>query len=333
MSFLRPRPALALAVPLRRLALGFALLGALASGSAHADKVLGGWTPVFQGIDYMTGYETNVQYPGETSTRRLAVNVMRIDLSNPDISFFTTPGNGDGALDTYAQTAGQFLEENQLAVAVNANFFDPCCNTGGQAKNLIGLAVSEGQVVSPADTSRTPIGGAPDTLAITQDNQVRFTTYWPGDDISGIYNAVSAGPLLVNNGQSAVSVVPADAWSASNPRTAVGLSEDGNYLLLLTIDGRQPGVSDGATLYETASWLMAVGAYQGLNLDGGGSTSMVMADADGDAVYLNSPSAGAPRWNGNHLGVYALPVPEPSSAVLLVLGLLVLNAARRRRLH
>jgi exopolysaccharide biosynthesis protein len=61
---------------------------------------------------------------------------------------------------------------------------------------------------------------------------------------------------------------------ADGPRTAVGVSANGRYVYLITIDGRQPGFSDGATLFETAEWLRRFGAYQGLNLDGGGSTTM-----------------------------------------------------------
>ncbi|MEF7615882.1 phosphodiester glycosidase family protein [Aquincola sp. MAHUQ-54] len=305
----------------------------LGAGLAQAAKVLGDWTPVFQGIDYLTAYETDVQYPGEAGLRRLAVNAMRIDLTDPGIRFMTTPGNGTLAGDTQSQTTGAFLEQHDLQVAVNANFFSPCCAAATQPKDLTGLAISEGQVVSPADYNSIPPGGTADSLVITQDNRAAITHVAPGSDVSLFYSAVSGGPVLVNAGEIAVSLAPADSWSAQNPRTAVGISADGSFLLLMTIDGRQPGYSEGATLYETASWLLALGAYQGLNLDGGGSTSMVMADADGDAQYLNRLSAGAPRFNGNHLGVYAaaLPVPEPSTYLMLAIGLLVLAAATRGR--
>lgn len=324
-----------LARSLKVLALAVAVGGA---GLAHADKVLGAWTPVFQGVDYLTGYETNVHYAGETGTRRLAINAMRIDLRDPTITFMTTPSNGATAGDTNSQTTGDFLQQNHLQVAVNANFFSPCCSNSSQPTDLLGLAINQGQVVSGADFNSIPPGGTADSLVITRDNHATITHVTPSTDISSFYTAVSAGPVLVNAGQINVSQVPVDSWAAANPRTVVGLSADGSFMYLVTIDGRQPGVSDGATLYETADWLLTLGAFQGLNLDGGGSTAMVMADANGTAQYLNKPSGGAPRFNGNNFGLYAQalsPIPEPSTALMLALGVLVLAGLRlqRRRSH
>ena len=100
------------------------------------------------------------------------------------------------------------------------------------------------------------------------------------------------------------------------PRTAVGISQDEESLILLAIDGRQPGFSIGATPYQTAEWLDRFGASQGLNLDGGGSTTMVREDEFGSPLVLNSPSDGSERFNGNNLGVFAKPIPEP----LTILG-------------
>ena len=96
------------------------------------------------------------------------------------------------------------------------------------------------------------------------------------------------------------------------PRTAVGLSKDSQYLYLLTIDGRQQGYSDGADHSETSAWLLLLGAYVGFNLDGGGSTTMVMESSTGTAVRLNKSSAvadsGRERTVGSHFGVYAKPL-------------------------
>jgi hypothetical protein len=92
-----------------------------------------------------------------------------------------------------------------------------------------------------------------------------------------------------------------------NPRTAVGLSQEGRYFYLMVIDGRRAGWSDGATLYETGQWLLRLGAWNGLNLDGGGSSAMARL-TNGTAVLLNRPSGGVQRVNGNHLGMFAQPL-------------------------
>jgi exopolysaccharide biosynthesis protein len=75
-----------------------------------------------------------------------------------------------------------------------------------------------------------------------------------------------------------------------HPRTAAGLRGDGT-LLLVTVDGRQPELSVGMTIDELASLMRELGADTALNLDGGGSTTMVVA-----GKLVNSPSdAGGER--------------------------------------
>jgi hypothetical protein len=129
----------------------------------------------------------------------------------------------------------------------------------------------------------------------------------------GIFTAVSGiYPVLVNK----VNVGASYSHSGLHglqPRTAFGLSQDRRYLFLLTIDGRQPGYSDGAYDSETAGWLLLAGATDGVNMDGGGSTTLVIEDATGNPDRLNHSSAVADsdreRTIGSHLGIFAKPVP------------------------
>ena len=67
-------------------------------------------------------------------------------------------------------------------------------------------------------------------------------------------------------------------------------------LILVAFDGRQEGYSSGATFEEAAKWLIRLGAYKALNLDGGGSTIMVIKDEKGKLKIFNSPSS--MRYNG-----------------------------------
>jgi len=72
--------------------------------------------------------------------------------------------------------------------------------------------------------------------------------------------------------------------ASRNPRTLAGVRSDGR-ILLVTIDGRRPGWSAGATLPEAARVMRALGAREALNLDGGGSTTMTVKGA-----VVNFPS-------------------------------------------
>ena len=69
-----------------------------------------------------------------------------------------------------------------------------------------------------------------------------------------------------------------------HPRTAVGFSRDSTRLYLITVDGRQESTS-GMSLIELAKLMLDLGVYEGMNFDGGGSTTMVV-----DGKLVNSPS-------------------------------------------
>jgi exopolysaccharide biosynthesis protein len=83
---------------------------------------------------------------------------------------------------------------------------------------------------------------------------------------------------------------------ARHPRSAVGVSRDGATLLLVTVDGRQEK-SVGMTLVELAGLMRQLGAWQAMNFDGGGSTTMVVGGA---VVNVPSDPAGE-REVGNAL--------------------------------
>ena len=84
--------------------------------------------------------------------------------------------------------------------------------------------------------------------------------------------------------------------------------------------------------------MIALGIYNGINLDGGGSTELAEAGANGNPMIINSPSGtdgAVERYDGNNLGVYAspLPTPEPRTMTAMALGLIGVFAVRfvRRR--
>ena len=109
-------------------------------------------------------------------------------------------------------------------------------------------------------------------------------------------NAVGGYPTLVSDGLVVPSVdsLGAVSFRGVNPRTAVGLAANGRRLLLVVIDGRQDGHSVGTTTRETAELLRDLGAREALNLDGGGSSAMVVRDAASGLVHLvNKPSDAA----------------------------------------
>ena len=103
---------------------------------------------------------------------------------------------------------------------------------------------------------------------------------------AGAWNVLSFGPALVENG--AVSVSQNDEVGkamASNPRTAIGILDEGHYVFLVA-DGRT-SESAGLSLYELATFLQSLGVETAYNLDGGGSSSMVFL-----GNLINNPTSG-----------------------------------------
>ena len=103
---------------------------------------------------------------------------------------------------------------------------------------------------------------------------------------------IGAGPCLLDKGRIHVTAIdedfPADIRVGRAPRTAIGVTRNGNIILGI-VDGRQYH-SRGCTLTEWAEMLRDFGVYDAINLDGGGSSEMIVA---GD--ILNTPSDGSER--------------------------------------
>jgi len=133
----------------------------------------------------------------------------------------------------------------------------------------------------------------------------------PGWDTVG--DAIGGGPVLVRSGRPvyrANEAFETSLLAPRHPRTAVGQTEDGR-ILLVAVDGRQSGYSVGMTTFEMAQTLVRLGAERGMQLDGGGSTTLAF-----DGKILNRPSDKTERPISTALmlfyyGIYAHPPLVP----------------------
>jgi len=283
-----------------------------------SDITLGAWTPLYQGVDYATA-----TLSGADASTAYGV---RVDLSAPGIGFLTTPKGG--SLNTISETTSQFLKGSGAQVAINANFFAPCCNSFPENKTVIGLAVSDGTVVAPPNSASQ---GNNIALLLSPQNQASIVATTPGMNLSNVYNAVAGSTLLVQSGHNVVPTSGGGSLFDPNPRSDLGISQNGQYLYLVAIDGRQAGYSVGTTMTETADMMIAFGSYVALNLDGGGSTALVKSDGNGGAVDLNRPSGGTERYDANDLAVFAAALPTPEPVMWAPVGACLLFAGFRMR--
>ena len=122
-----------------------------------------------------------------------------------------------------------------------------------------------------------------------------------------------------------------NSWYAlTNARTVIGLSQDNRTLFLFTVDNA--GGSRGMRVGEIADLLIQdYGVYNALSLDGGGSTSMALQDpSTGIGKFINVSSDNPNgRMEGSNFAVFATPIPEPSSIILVTAGLCGAFAIKR----
>jgi hypothetical protein len=150
--------------------------------------------------------------------------------------------------------------------------------------------------------AEAPAGG---TMTVT----LGLRPSWPN-----VVGAIGGGPQIVRNGAPifrAGEVFTTKQLGPRAPRSAVGQLRDGR-IVLVAVDGRQPGYSIGLTNFELAQALVRLGAVTGMALDSGGSTTMAF-----DGTLLNRPSDGKERRISTALmflyqGVFA---PEPPPRV------------------
>ena len=105
--------------------------------------------------------------------------------------------------------------------------------------------------------------------------------------------AVGGGPVLVQHGKIEITnneeiKFTGNAIDDKHPRTAMGYTND-NKLIILVIQGRSPGIAEGATLVQEAQILKDLGCREALNLDGGGSSCMLV---NGKETIKPSDTAG-----------------------------------------
>jgi hypothetical protein len=123
--------------------------------------------------------------------------------------------------------------------------------------------------------------------------------------------AVGGRPVLVRDSivTAAVDIEGQPGFATGrHPRTAVGIARGGSRLIIVVVDGRQKPYSDGMSLRELAGLLLSLGARDAINLDGGGSSTFVVAGqkASDPLRVANRPSdPGGERPVGNALAIVA----------------------------
>ena len=100
--------------------------------------------------------------------------------------------------------------------------------------------------------------------------------------------AVGGREIFLRDGELAELSLGESFSSVTHPRTAVGIREDGTVIMIV-VDGRIPEYSNGASIVDLGRLMQYFGAKKAINLDGGGSSTMLVK-LDGEMTILNRPA-------------------------------------------
>jgi hypothetical protein len=244
-------------------------------------------------VDVWTEPNPGVRHLHRTTPAPAEFHALVIDLNASGVRIRCTPLRERWKnTSTYAREAG-------LAAAVNGGFW------GLFGQGAQGMTAGNGQIWGSDDEE---LG----FFAVSANGRAWISR--PADVVEGsrrgITDAVSGRPMVVDRGRMSEELYTFSRTWTREPRTAVGVSEDGRKVILVTVDGRR-ATSHGGTLEEISQLMIELGAFRAINLDGGGSTTMYVS-AEGGVV--NRPSRGWEREVVNHIGVVApAPVAPPAA--------------------
>lgn len=240
---------------------------------------------LYEGVTYSS---VNFKKPnGEP----LSVFILKVDLNNKNITLSPIMPNNNtifGNQTVKAMAEARHNSGQKVIAAVNADFYE-----GGGVP--LGPVFINGQAVKTNYKQNNTY-----YFGVKNDGTPILGVYaqLPASEYANLRNAVGGGVnAVVTNG------IPSGYGdTVKEPRTMIGYN--GNIVYIGLVDGRKPATSVGATLDELGKIMKSLGCEQALNLDGGGSSTMVLKNTADDVFRIvNSYSDANPRAVANGLAI------------------------------
>ena len=248
-----------------------------------------------------------------SSPRKVVVHFLKIDLTSPEVEVFAAlspdPDGPEGPAEGELVLPETFMSDEGILALINANAFSylpPPTNTPprkgmyvGRPVRIQGLAAADGEIRSPDQ---------PDRLAFWLDEKGKPHIGHPTVKDKVQHGVADWFSPLVVDGLAVGETKPGDEGLLDeedlantkiskdiHPRTMLGFDDTGTWLLLVVVDGRRNGYSIGLRLSEQAALMKERGCTQAINLDGGGSSIIMIRDENGDLRTVNRPSSNRHR--------------------------------------
>jgi hypothetical protein len=241
------------------------------------DTIEPQWQTIDTGLEY---------FHGKIHKPKLEFWALRIDLEEPSLRLMVKGGASNGSNTppnhlqevTLSTKVSSFVRDNGLIAGINAAPFWPVSGKEGEPRTNVGIVVNNGELIAPAHARY-------DALVIYTDGKAAIVSQAEIHSIENIECAIGGFFQVLKNNEPAERTLNSEV---RHPRSAAGISASGKYLYMLVIDGRRTG-SIGSTEKETALVLQALGSYDGINFDGGGSSALVIHFPDGKVRVVNTP--------------------------------------------
>ncbi len=168
----------------------------------------------------------------------------------------------------------EFAKQSQALVTINGGFFST------RPSRASGLVMAHGRILYPPLFPKFTgtVGFHSSGLLIDKIEESDVKGYSISTEKEGwneCHAALGAGPILLKNTLNLVKPIDDPFYTQKHPRTGIGKTGEGQVILIV-VDGRQTEWSVGVTLDEFANMFLELGARDALNLDGGGSSTMVI---------------------------------------------------------
>ncbi len=212
---------------------------------------------------------------------------IKLPLKNINATYQSSPHDVYAYFDTYRQTLPLNINKFVLDVVETKGAMPKIYGKGivSQVKNTDAINVGTGQIVLVSQNiylqNLVQVG---DVVSVQRRLSGSF---------EGVKWGIGVYGHLVEEGKKLDTIIGIDP-SLRHPRSAIGIKENGS-VFFVTVDGRDPGVSIGATLYELADIMINYGAVTAYNFDGGGSTTMVLRNNQDNFYIANKPSSNTAR--------------------------------------
>ena len=222
-----------------------------------------------------------------TEPRKLQIYRLLYDLHSPTLELDVSVGDdpdGDGPIEALLTLPSVHAQRHRFLAAINTNAWTmvPPTPAGGRPNYVVDAPSNVEGWVQSSSVLRSPAQQGNWSFWIDRHGKAQLENIAQAVDAK---IAVAGFGGLLRSGE----IIPAPS-EVRHPRSAIGIDASRRWLTLLAVDGRQPGYSEGVSERELAEIMLQFGCQDALNLDGGGSTILMLGDRAGEPQAVNRPS-------------------------------------------